>query len=78
MLFVANTRNWAAAGIVYAPIVFVFGMTQMSLLVGSLHWLIQTAHLLVGIGALALSDNLCNRYLRAQTPLRAAAKTPRT
>ncbi len=35
------------------PIVPAFGLTQDMIFVGNLHWLIQTAHLLVGIGAMA-------------------------
>ena len=57
-------RLLGAIGIVYALLVPVFGVTQATLLVGSLHWLIQTAHLLVGLGALALAGILSTRYLR--------------
>jgi hypothetical protein len=49
-------------------------VTQVTLLVGSLHWLIQTAHLLVGLGALALAGILGTRYLRLkQTTAKGAA-----
>ncbi len=64
-------RLLGAVGIVYALIVPVFGLTQATLLVGSLHWLIQTAHLLIGIGALALMGVISTRYLRLK---QAAAK----
>src|SRR6266496_2317179 len=57
-------RLLGAIGIVYALVVPAFGLTQATLLVGSLHWLIQTAHLLVGLGALALIGVLSTRYLR--------------
>jgi hypothetical protein len=67
-------RLLGAIGIVYALIVPVFGVTQTALLVGSLHWLIQTAHLLVGLGALALAGILGTRYLRLkQVTARGAA-----
>ena len=67
-------RLLGAIGIVYALIVPVFGVTQATLLVGSLHWLIQTAHLLVGLGALALIGVLSIRYLRLkQVTARGAA-----
>ncbi len=36
-----------------------------------MHWLIQTAHLLVGLGALALAGIIGTRYLRLKS---AAAK----
>lgn len=55
-------RIWGIAGIVYALIVPVFGMTQFNILTGDLHWLVQTAHMLVGIGALALTGIMSTRY----------------
>jgi hypothetical protein len=63
-VFTGGMRLLGAIGIVYALLVPVFGVTQATLLVGSLHWLIQTAHLLVGLGALALIGVLSIRYLR--------------
>lgn len=57
-------RLLGAIGIVYALIVPVFGLTQARLLVGSTHWLIQAAHLLVGLGALALMGIIGTRYIR--------------
>ena len=63
-VFTGGMRLLAVIGIVYALFVPVFGVTQATLLVGSLHWLIQTAHLLVGLGALALIGVLSIRYLR--------------
>jgi hypothetical protein len=63
-VFTSGMRLLGVIGIVYALIVPAFGVTQATLLVGSLHWLIQTAHLLVGLGALALAGILSTRYLR--------------
>ena len=63
-VFTRGMRLLGAIGIVYALLVPAFGVTQATLLVGSLHWLIQTAHLLVGLGALALAWILSTRYLR--------------
>src|SRR5215472_13429654 len=60
----SGMRLLGAIGIVYALLVPTFGVTQATLLVGSLHWLIQAAHLLVGLGALALAGILGTRYLR--------------
>ncbi len=42
------------------------GLTQQRLLPGSAHWLIQTLHLLVGIGALALGEQLARRITAAR------------
>ena len=73
-VFTRGLRLLGAIGIVYALIVPAFGLTQATLLVGSLHWLIQTAHLLVGLGALALAGILGTRYLRLkQATARGAA-----
>ena len=63
-VFTRGMRLLGAVGIVYALVVPVFGLTQATLLIGSMHWLIQTAHLLVGLGALALIGVLSIRYLR--------------
>ncbi|MFL5628030.1 MAG: hypothetical protein ACJ788_20825, partial [Ktedonobacteraceae bacterium] len=63
-VFTRGMRVLGVVAIVYALIVPVFGLTQATLLVGSLHWLIQTAHLLVGLGALALIGILGTRYIR--------------
>ncbi|HEU4631100.1 MAG TPA: hypothetical protein VFS08_15215 [Gemmatimonadaceae bacterium] len=42
----------------------VVGMTQGRLLVGSLHWIIQVVHLLLGLGALRLAEGLAEVALR--------------
>jgi hypothetical protein len=55
-------RIWGIAGIIYALILPIFGLTQSSILTGDLHWLIRTAHLLVGIGAMALAGAIFTRY----------------
>jgi hypothetical protein len=56
-------RIWGIVAIVYAVIVPIFGLTQHGLLTGNLHWLIQTLHMLVGIGAMALAGAISARYL---------------
>ena len=66
-VFTRGLRLLGAIGIVYALILPVFGLTQATLLVGSMHWLIQTAHLLVGLGALALAGIIGTRYLRLKS-----------
>ena len=61
-LTVRELRIWGIVGIVYAFIVLIFGISHVNLLVGNLHWLIQTLHLLVDIGAIALTGTLGARY----------------
>ena len=55
-------RIWGTVGIVYAIIVLIFGVSQVNMLVDNLHWLIQTLHLLAGIGAIVLTGFLGARY----------------
>jgi len=57
-------RTLGVIGIIYAIIIPVFGLTQTGMLQGDLHWLIQVAHLLVGIGAMGLIGNIAARYRR--------------
>jgi hypothetical protein len=64
MVFNIGVRLLGVIAIVYAIILPIFGMTQSTILVGNLHWLIQTAHLLVGLGALALAQVIYTRYTR--------------
>ncbi len=59
-----GVRLLGLAGIVYAFILPIFGLTQTRLLANDMHWLIQAAHLLVGIGAIALVEIMRTRYDR--------------
>ena len=77
-VFTRQMRLLGAVGIVYALILPVFGLTQATLLVGSLHWLIQAAHLLVGLGALALAGSMSTRYLRLKSAAAKAAVSEAT
>lgn len=70
-------RIWGVAGIVYALIVPVFGLTQSGILIGNLHWLIQTAHMLVGIGAIVLAGIMSTRYLTLKHTIAKLGAEPR-
>lgn len=59
-----GVRMLALSGVIYAFIVPTFGLTQALILVGDLHWLIQIAHLLLGIGAMYLALEIEKRYQR--------------
>ncbi|HET8847074.1 MAG TPA: hypothetical protein VFN35_36770 [Ktedonobacteraceae bacterium] len=72
MLFGQKTRLWGIIGIVYALFVPFFGLNQFTILIGNLHWLVQLAHLLVGIGALALVDRIARQYLMLKKPAEAS------
>lgn len=69
-------RIWGIAGIVYALIVPVFGLTQFGILIGNLHWLIQTAHMLVGIGAMVLAGIMSARYAKLKHTMAKSAASP--
>jgi hypothetical protein len=63
-VFTKGQRVLGAVAIVFALIVPVFGRTQMLILVGDFHWLIQVAHLLVGATAVTLIERLCKQYMQ--------------
>jgi hypothetical protein len=63
-IWTRGSRVLGTGGVIYALVVPVFGMTQTLILMGSLHWLIQVAHLLVGLGAMALVMQIEKRYQR--------------
>jgi hypothetical protein len=69
-------RIWGIVGIVYALIVPVFGLTQFDILIGDLHWLIQTAHMLVGIGAMVLAGIISTRYVKLKHTMAKSAASP--
>ena len=66
-VFTSGLRRLGAIGIVYALIVPIFGVTQQMILVGDLHWLVETTHLVVGFGALALIGVIGERLTRRKT-----------
>jgi hypothetical protein len=66
----------AGLAFVWGLIVPAFGMTQAQILPGSLHWIVQVVHLLLGIVALGLGDTLARRIKAAYTPQAAQTATP--
>ena len=50
---------------VWALIMVVFGAVQVRLMPGSAHWVIQVLHLLIGLAALGMGDQLGMRLSRA-------------
>ena len=61
-VFTKRSRLLGAGSMIYALLVPAFGLTQTLLLVGPLHWLIQAAHLFLGLGAMALVLRIEQRY----------------
>lgn len=61
---VRGSRVLALVVLVWSFIVPALGVTQMRLMPGSDHWVIQTTHLLVGIIAMGLGHSLARRLGR--------------
>lgn len=75
-VFTSGLGRLGAMGIVYALIVPLFGVTQQTILVGDLHWLVETAHLAVGFGAVAFIGAISARLLRAKQTARQVSGQP--
>jgi len=58
-----------AIAIVWGVLLPVFGLTQTRIAPGSLHWIVQVLHLLVGLVAVGLAESLARRL--REGPLRA-------
>jgi hypothetical protein len=52
-------------GAIWGALVVALGLTQMNLVPGDAHWVIQVIHLLVGLVALALTQILATRVISA-------------
>jgi hypothetical protein len=50
-----------AGAVVLGLIVPIIGLTQREIFPGSAHWVIQVVHLLLGLGLLAMAENLATR-----------------
>jgi hypothetical protein len=61
-MFTKGSRLLGVGSMIYALVVPAFGLTQTLILVGDLYWVIQAAHLLVGIGAMVLVRRIEKRY----------------
>jgi hypothetical protein len=57
-------RGLAAASLVWGLATLALGPSQTSFLVGDLHWIVQVAHLLLGLGAVALAALLAESLRR--------------
>ena len=59
-----GTRGMALVVLIWSLIVPALGVTQVTLLPGSDHWVVQVAHLLVGLIAVGLGHGLARRIGR--------------
>ena len=62
-----------ALTVLWGVLVVVLGVTQVQLLPGDFHWVIQVLHLLVGLAAMGLAERLAARSAHGRMDARAAA-----
>ena len=62
-VFTRGMRRLGVTGIAYAFLVPILGVEQQIILVGDLHWLVETVHLAVGFGAVALIGTISARSM---------------
>ncbi|HVV22745.1 MAG TPA: hypothetical protein VHF06_25135 [Pseudonocardiaceae bacterium] len=62
--------------IVWALVVLAVGASQKGILTGSLHWVVQVIHLLLGIGAMGLASIVAARVLPAKAKVDWAQPDP--
>ena len=70
-LFALSSRALPLITLLVAGLTLWFGMAQTTLLVGSVHWAVRVAHLLVGLATLGLAESLAKavkRHHAAQVP----------
>jgi hypothetical protein len=74
-VFTSGLRILGVIGIIYALILPIFGVQQALILVGDLHWLIETAHLALGFGAVALIGVIGERFARGKRSVNEVSTT---
>jgi hypothetical protein len=62
--------------IVWALVVLAVGLSQKGLLTGSLHWIVQVIHLLLGIASIGLASVLAAKVLPAKAKVDWASPDP--
>jgi hypothetical protein len=73
-LMTRGIRRPGVIGILYSCVLPGLGLTQYTLLAGNLHWLIQIAHMLIGVGAVGLIQIIGDRYQRCKATASAQAE----
>jgi hypothetical protein len=53
--------KWVALAVAWGLAAPILGLTQEGLLTGDWHWTIQVLHLLIGLGAIGMGENLARR-----------------
>jgi uncharacterized membrane protein YuzA (DUF378 family) len=55
-----------AIAILWGILLPIFGLTQAGIVPGSVHWIVQVFHLLVGLAAVGQAENLARRIREGQ------------
>lgn len=63
--------GFVALAAIWGLVVVWFGLNQVQFLAGSLHWVVQVLHLLLGLGAIGQAENL-SRRTKLRLPLQRA------
>ena len=58
--------RWVALAAAWGLVAPILGLTQEGLLTGGWHWTIQVLHLLIGLGAIGMGENLARRIKEAE------------
>jgi hypothetical protein len=61
-------KGLVAAAVAWGLIAPILGLTQANLLAGNWHWVIQVAHLLVGLAAIGTGEGIAQRMKRPSAP----------
>jgi hypothetical protein len=54
-----------AAAIIWGLVTLILGIGQTRLLLGDYHWIVQTAHLVMGVGSIAFGAVLSKSLIRS-------------
>jgi hypothetical protein len=57
--------KWVGLAVAWGLVAPILGLAQEGLLTGNWHWTIQVIHLLIGVGAIAMGENLARRIQEA-------------
>jgi hypothetical protein len=57
--------QWVALAVAWGLVAPILGLTQEGLFTGGWHWTIQVLHLLIGLGAIGMGENLAVRIQQA-------------
>jgi hypothetical protein len=65
--------GFIALGVIWGIIVVWLGMAQTTMMVGSTHWVIRVLHLLVGLAAMGIGENMAKRIKATPATVTAGA-----